>query len=362
MKICFVVEDIYPTLNPKGGELYLNGRSIHFKNLGQGLLKEGHEVSFITRDYGGAGREEILNFLVYKMYKPDEGIPVLRFYFNKIPKLIKALKEANADIYVFMCPDPFVGIISWYCRKESKKFIYYGGSDKDFVGNSWRISFRDYFLFRKGLKNADLVLCQNRYQVATLERYYGGKGVILYNPMEPEERTYNPEGSIMWIANYRPVKHPEIFIELSRKIDDSFVMIGGIGNRCTEREYALINEKAKNNNIEILGSLGYSETDKLLSGAKLLVNTSESEGLSNTFLQAWRRGIPVVSFVDPDDMIKRNNLGLVVNNFTELVSAVEKLKKGITEDESVRIKEYFDKTFSTEIIAKKFSELVKEIV
>ena len=364
MKICFVVEDIYPTLHPSKDMIYPNGRAIHCKNLGKGLLGRGHEVSYITMDYGQSDVERINDFVIFKMYKPDEGLPGIRFFLTRMPKLIKALKEADADVYLFKCPDPSVGVISRFCKKSKKKFIYYGASDNDFTIPK-RIrslkSMRDTFLFKMGIDNADLVICQNSYQLKTLNRNYGREGEVLYNFMDSAQQTYNPHGNIIWISNYRSVKRPAIFIELSKKIDDKFLMIGGKSSECTEREYQRINSMATNSNIEIMGRLGYEETDKILSQAKVLVNTSEFEGFSNLFLQAWRRGIPVVSFVDPDDLIKKNNLGRVVADFDELVDAVEATRKGISEEESKRIKDFFDKTFSSDVIIPKLDEMLKQL-
>ncbi|MFH1305122.1 MAG: glycosyltransferase [Candidatus Omnitrophota bacterium] len=122
-----------------------------------------------------------------------------------------------------------------------------------------------------------------------------------------------------------------------------------------------INTAAESTGIKVFGPRGYDETDRLISGAKLLVSTAEFEGISNTFLQAWRRGIPVVSFVDPDEIIAKNDLGIVVKSFEDLVTAVERLRKGISDDDSRKIKEFFDRTFTTEIIARRFDELVRDI-
>ena len=65
-------------------------------------------------------------------------------------------------------------------------------------------------------------------------------------------------------------------------------------------------------NIECLnyiGSLTNSEVQDWISKSKLLINTSDAEGFSNTYIEAWANGVPVISHgVDPDDVIK--NYGL----------------------------------------------------
>lgn len=41
------------------------------------------------------------------------------------------------------------------------------------------------------------------------------------------------------------------------------------------------------------------------------------------FLQAWACGKPVISFVDPDGVIRRNKLGYVVGDKQEAVQVIE---------------------------------------
>ena len=357
MKICFVVEDIYPTLS-RGEEA--DGRSVLLINLGKGLVDRGSEVSYVTMDYGQQETENIDGCVVYKMFRLREGIPGFRFVFNKIPKLTRALKRANAEIYVFMCPDPLAGIISWYCNKYDRRFVYYGAHDNDFDSNAWKMNLRDYYFFRYSLKRTSLVLCQNECQVRTLRDNYGIDGQILRNPMEPAERTYNKNGHILWMAKYYPVKRPELYIELSKSIDDNFVMIGGKPPNMMEEQFNKINSCASNPNLSVLGKLEYNVADSILAKSKLFVNTSKREGLANTFLQAWRRGIPVVSFVDPDNMIRDNQLGIVVNSFEELVEAVEELREGVTERYSRRIRDFFKVTFSRKIVIERFEQLLNK--
>jgi Glycosyltransferase Family 4/Glycosyl transferases group 1 len=356
VKLCCIVEDIYPTL-ARGEDA--NGRAVLLTTLGKGLAGLGHEVSYVTMDYGQHAVERINGCTVYKSYKPEEGIPGLRFVASKAPKVLSALRRANADIYLHMCPDPMAGVIAWYCKRHGKRFIYYGAHDYDFDPKKWKTNVRDRVLFRYSMERADIVLCQNVVQKRTLRENYGRQGEILYNPLDSAERSYNRTGKIVWMAKYYPVKRPEMFIRLSKTIRDRFVMIGGKPPNMAKKQYDEINAQADNMNIEIRGKLDFPEADAIVAKSKLLVSTSQAEGLPNAFLQAWRRGIPVVAFVDPDEMISKNKLGVVVHTYPELVEAVERMRKGISEGHSREIKAFFDRTFATEKIVKRFEDLVE---
>ena len=69
-----------------------------------------------------------------------------------------------------------------------------------------------------------------------------------------------------------------------------------------------------------------------LDKSRLLINTSSAEGFPNTFVHAFAHGVPVVSLdVDPDNIIKRYNLGFHVNGDVRV--AVNKIKE-LIEDNS----------------------------
>jgi glycosyltransferase involved in cell wall biosynthesis len=55
------------------------------------------------------------------------------------------------------------------------------------------------------------------------------------------------------------------------------------------------------------------------------VNTSDTEGFPNSYLQAWVRGTPVVAFFDPDGIIAREGLGYTATSLPDMRQAVERL-------------------------------------
>ena len=78
-------------------------------------------------------------------------------------------------------------------------------------------------------------------------------------------------------------------------------------------------------NLSFLGAKSFEEVNGLLSESRLLVCTSEFEGFPNTFLQAWSQSVPVVSTVNPNDLLTEYKLGEYVATQEGLCESVESL-------------------------------------
>jgi len=107
-------------------------------------------------------------------------------------------------------------------------------------------------------------------------------------------------------------------------------------------------------NLDFLGFQPFEKADHYFKQAKVFINTSLHEGFPNTFLQAWSRGIPVISFVDPDDVIQKNNLGAVVRTESELAWALRNLLDGCRPNPD-HIKTYFHHKHAVGVIEKYLS-------
>ena len=102
-----------------------------------------------------------------------------------------------------------------------------------------------------------------------------------------------------------------------------------------------------------------------LANAYALINTSIIEGFSNTFLEAFASGTPVitVSSVDPDNIIAKNKLGIVKKNHTELVDGINSLlMTKHYQDIVLRCRKYLTENHDPDILGKKFIAYLKEIV
>jgi glycosyltransferase involved in cell wall biosynthesis len=78
-------------------------------------------------------------------------------------------------------------------------------------------------------------------------------------------------------------------------------------------------------NVSMLGAVRYRDSGALFDRAKIFLNTSAIEGFPNTFLQAWIRGLPVVTFFDPDGLVQRLPLGRVASSVDDMREAIRGL-------------------------------------
>jgi glycosyltransferase involved in cell wall biosynthesis len=78
-------------------------------------------------------------------------------------------------------------------------------------------------------------------------------------------------------------------------------------------------------NVEFTGFLPLRQVEPYFDRASVFVNTSQHEGVPNTFLQAWARGIPTIAFVDTGARLQHAPVYFVAKNLGEMVSEIGRL-------------------------------------
>jgi glycosyltransferase involved in cell wall biosynthesis len=165
----------------------------------------------------------------------------------------------------------------------------------------------------------------------------------------------------LWINNFRPLKRPELYMQLADRLKDlSFQVVGGAIPGSESFYEDMRSEATRHSNVVFHGPAPYHNVNPMYGRAKVFVNTSEIEGFPNSYLQAWMRGTPVVTFIDPDGLIAKEGLGAVVTDLDSLVAAVTRLTsdRKAWEEASHRCRTYMLRHFGDAVVLKTYRELI----
>ena len=328
LRICIISEYAYSSLNSIGKEI--GGAELQMILLAKGLIKRGYDVHLIAFSKSKNSFELIDGIKVHIPYD-NKSSGFTHFYPLNLYKLLKLLNKINADIYIQSAGFPIAGITAFLAKLNNKIFIYASSSDHSVSTYLTIKKVKDLELipYIYGIKNATCVVCQTENQKKLLKSSLSKEGIIIktFIPIKQCNEFEQVTNEILWAGRVIKGKLPELYLELAKRLPEyKFKMIGAPFINDLDY-YNEIKEKAlKIKNVDFLGFVPHNEIDKYYNNSDIFISTSNAEGFPNTFLEAWNCGIPIISIhFDPDNLIKKCNLGLYSNNFEELVKNTKKL-------------------------------------
>jgi glycosyltransferase involved in cell wall biosynthesis len=329
-RICFVGLENLPVLVPEFEQHGVGGAQVQQSLLAKAFVRSGFPVSMVVGDYGQRDGAIWSGVQTYKAYSAHEGIPVLRFVYPRWTKLWGALRRADADVYYVSCAGAQVGQVAMWAARNGRRMIFRVASDADCEPDRVLISFwRDRKLYEYGLRRAAAILAQTARQQELLQRNYGVHSSVAASLVDAPNHWLSfteRDISLLWVSNIQPLKRPEMFLEVARRLKACTAsMVGGTQPRAHDLFQQIRARAACVGNLTFHGPLPYRATNHVFDRTRVFANTSEIEGFPNTFLQAWIRGVPVVSFFDPDDVIRREGLGHAVTSLDEMAGAAHRL-------------------------------------
>jgi glycosyltransferase involved in cell wall biosynthesis len=258
-------------------------------------------------------------------------------HFIDAPFLINKLKKIAPDVIYQNIGTSYAGISTYFAKNTGSKMVLHIASDNNIIPFKGKKRFKSIIpyiekkTFDYAIRHADKIIAQTNNQKKLIQRhYYRTVDEIIYNfhPL-PSDEPNNKQMpvKVVWIANFKQLKQPEMFIRLANDISkkspaNEFVMIGKPSYN-VQWQNLLENQIKHIPNLTYIGGKTNKEINQILAKSHILVNTSLYEGFSNTFIQAWMRCVPVVSLnSNPDGFLDGEKMGFVSNSYEQLCKDV----------------------------------------
>jgi hypothetical protein len=171
---------------------------------------------------------------------------------------------------------------------------------------------------RYALEQADLIVAQTRFQQSRVEQ--AGRPVVLVrNPIDiglPSGAGIRPMTErkyILWVGRAdTDCKRADLCLRLASMCPSvPFVAVMNPQDSLTHAQLPADTPA----NVRIVRRVDWQHTDRLYRDALALLNTSESEGFPNAFLQAAKYGVPILSRrVNPDQVLTNHGIGFVAHD------------------------------------------------
>jgi glycosyltransferase involved in cell wall biosynthesis len=258
------------------------------------------------------------------------------------PSLYRTLREIDPCLIYQRVACSHTGICAFYSQRHSVPLLWHVAHDTDVTRetldparNFVRLHLEKWAI-EYGLKHATRIVVQTRHQDELMKKNYGRSAdAVIYNFHPPATETIDKSGplTVVWIANLKPWKRPEVFVRLAESFigrnDVRFIMVGASApaiGKVRAWQGALMRSIEAAPNLQYVGHKTLAEVNELLARAHIFVNTSTHEGFPNSFVRAWLRDVAVVSLsVDPDRVSEQRQVGIAAGSESELAAAVRTL-------------------------------------
>jgi glycosyltransferase involved in cell wall biosynthesis len=322
-RLCFNVPQLYP--HAAGRDDFIGGIEVLDWALARGLAERGFDVSIATCDYGQAAVERRSGVALWRTFSPEAGVPGFRFVYPRLWKTMRTLRSVNADVYLASGGGLTAGWAYESARLRGSRFVFMAASDKDVLRSLPALTQRRAkWWYLRALRGADAHIAQTERQRRLFHENFGIDADVIAGPVELPAASVDAGANdvILWLSTYKPSKRPDWFLELARRLPKfRFVMIGFAPSSKTNGSWQAANRAAADlPNLEVHGFV--DQIDDFMRAAAVLVHTSPLEGFPNIFLEAWSYGVPSVTAVDPDGVVKQHGMGEVVETVEELAETV----------------------------------------
>lgn len=279
--------------------------------LGSSLADRGVDVSCVVPlGVGQCARDEL------------DGMRVLGFPLSRYPFTGGMYREARADVYHSQDPSYGTGL----ALGAVPRAVHVATCQNPKTSQDWK-AVEGFYLLRRRVYNLlvekrvrswvgwlDAVYCQAKYIIQKARELYDltTDPAFMPNPVSvPSGLPKKPdEPTVCFLGRFDAEKVPEAFFELAERFPDVRFVAGGAAHD-PRRDRVLRRRYSHVRNLELPGFVSGGEKECLLTDAWILVNTSVSECLPVSFLEASAHGCAILSPHDPDGFASRSGCRVI---------------------------------------------------
>lgn len=300
-----------------------------------GLARLDHSVGVLTWKGANAHVGPTRDCELVEVHDPARGIRYVKYVVPYIPSLLRAARRFAPDVLIQANAGLNTGIMAFVSKRLGRPFVFRVSNDAD-VDERCKNHLLGYEMvaYSYGLRRASAYLCQNSYQLSRLAETRPRELLhLIHNPycipdLMPEIRPRAERRYVAWLAAMRPFKNLPLLAGIASDLPHIPFRVAGMPDCALDpASLAALEILRSLPNVEMLGHVKRAEVPEFLSGAAMLLSTSNYEGFSNTYLESFAAGTPVVarSIVDPDFIIRDHGLGFSAPDETSLAQSVREL-------------------------------------
>jgi glycosyltransferase involved in cell wall biosynthesis len=366
--LCIISHNAYGAIS--GGKSgFIGGIEWQTSFLARRFANQISSVTMLTWDEGNKDEESFDGVRVVKICKSTAGLPGIRFFHPKWTGLLRALGNADADIYYQNGSECVTGQVALWCKRNKRPFVFCAASNADCDTNLPELkSWQERLLFRYGVRNANLRIVQTLTQQKMFKDNFGLNSKVIPMPCPAPDILHAPQffakpNRILWIGRVCQVKRPDRLLELAKL--NPTLEFDIVGPWSVDNHIQTIKQAAQQiSNLKIHGAVSRNLVSNFYKSASLLCCTSDYEGFPNTFLEAWSYGLPIVSTFDPDSLINNRQLGIAAANVMELSNGIQKLltNTDLYSKTSQNAQNYFTTTHTADAVFPRFEQAFQSLL
>jgi glycosyltransferase involved in cell wall biosynthesis len=279
-----------------------------------------------------------------------------------------ALQRADAAAYIVRGSGGHVIAAGTFCRARGRRFVFSSSSELDFDFARPDRNPRMLQIYKASLRLAARLALQTEAQRELALRALPHSDPVVIPSFAEPAPSANRGDYFLWVDRLVEYKLPDSYVELAEALPEArFRMVASVMSETPPGMAERIEAAAERlPNLELLPPRPRSELLEEMQGAVALVKTSRVEGMPNGFLEAWARGVPVLSLnVDPDGKIANNDIGVAANGSMErLIEAAASLWRDpeLRATTGERARRFVQDVHSPEAVADRWVALLQELI